>query len=56
MQTLAAGGNTAAAMTAFRDLRRWLHREANAEPDPETQALFARIRAEARNRAALGSG
>ena len=40
MQALAAGGNYAAALLAYRELRLRLHRELNAEPDPETQALF----------------
>ena len=41
MQALAAGGNYAAALLAYRELRLRLHRELNAEPDPETQALFS---------------
>jgi predicted ATPase/class 3 adenylate cyclase/two-component SAPR family response regulator len=48
MHALAAAGNYAAALTAYRDLRLRLHREMNAEPDPETQALLQQIRAEAR--------
>ena len=51
MQVLADGGSYAAALMAYRELRLHLHRELNAEPDPETQALFQQIRAEARQRA-----
>jgi predicted ATPase/DNA-binding SARP family transcriptional activator len=51
MQILAAGGNHAAAVSTYRDLRLVLHRELNAEPDPTTQTLFDQIRAEARERA-----
>jgi predicted ATPase/DNA-binding SARP family transcriptional activator len=51
MKALAAGGNYAAAMLAYRELRQRLHRELNAEPDPDTQALMQRLRHEARNRA-----
>jgi DNA-binding SARP family transcriptional activator len=40
MRALAADGNFAAALLTFRELRLLLHRELNAEPDPETQALF----------------
>jgi DNA-binding SARP family transcriptional activator len=51
MQVLAAGGNYAAAMLAYRELR--LHREINAEPDAETRALFGQLRAEARRKAGV---
>src|SRR5262249_15016184 len=47
MQALAAGGNYAAALQAYRELRDHLHREINAEPDAQTQALFQQLRAEA---------
>jgi DNA-binding SARP family transcriptional activator len=50
MRVLAAGGNYAAALLAYRELRQHLHREVNAEPDPETRALFQELRAEARHR------
>lgn len=50
MQILAAGGNYAAALQVYRELRLLLHRELNAEPDAETQALFAQIRSDARRR------
>jgi predicted ATPase/DNA-binding SARP family transcriptional activator len=57
MQALAAGGNYAAALLAYRELRLRLHREINCEPDPETRALFERIRSEARAKAgARGQG
>src|SRR5262249_28616426 len=52
MRALAAGGSSAAALLAYRELRLLLHREINAEPDPETRALFEQIRGEARTRAA----
>jgi len=52
MQALAVGGNDAAALLTYRELRLRLHRELNAEPDPETTVLFQQIRAEARRRAA----
>jgi DNA-binding SARP family transcriptional activator len=51
MQVLAESGNYAGALQTYRDLRLHLHREFTAEPDPETRALFAQIRAEARSRA-----
>jgi predicted ATPase/DNA-binding SARP family transcriptional activator len=51
MQALAASGNDAAALLTYRELRLLLHRELNAEPDPETQALFRQLREEARRRA-----
>jgi predicted ATPase/DNA-binding SARP family transcriptional activator len=50
MQVLAAGGNYAAVLQMYRELRLRLYRELNAEPDPETQALFQQLRAEARRR------
>jgi predicted ATPase/class 3 adenylate cyclase/DNA-binding SARP family transcriptional activator len=55
MEALAAGGNYAATLLAYRELRLLLHRELNAAPDPETAALFQRLQAEAREKAALGS-
>jgi DNA-binding SARP family transcriptional activator len=51
MQALAAGGNYAAALLAYRDLRLLLHRELNAEPDSTTTALFEQIRSAERRRA-----
>src|SRR5439155_21282606 len=50
MQVLAASGNYASALLTYRELRLRLHQELNAEPDPETQALFQRVRAEAREK------
>ena len=44
MQALAAGGNYAAALHCYRELRLLLHRELNTEPDAETQTLFQQIR------------
>jgi predicted ATPase/class 3 adenylate cyclase/Tfp pilus assembly protein PilF len=51
MQALAQGGSYAAATQLYRDLRVLLHRELNAEPAPETCALYEAIRCEARRRA-----
>jgi predicted ATPase/DNA-binding SARP family transcriptional activator len=51
MEALAAGGNAAAALQVYRDLRERLHRELHAEPDPETTALFRQLREQARSRA-----
>jgi predicted ATPase len=50
MAALARGGNHAAAMETYRELRLLLHRELNAQPDRETTALFERIRSQARVR------
>jgi non-specific serine/threonine protein kinase len=54
MQRLAASGNYAAATQVYRELRLLLHREINAGPDAETQALFTQLRAEARQKAVAG--
>src|SRR5262249_26946666 len=51
MQALADGGNYAAAAQVYQELRRQLHQELNTEPDPQTQALFQQLRAEARGKA-----
>ncbi|HLK55037.1 MAG TPA: AAA-like domain-containing protein [Chthonomonadaceae bacterium] len=51
MQALAAGGEYAAAVLVYRDLRLLLQREMNLSPAPETTALFQQIRAEAQRRA-----
>jgi predicted ATPase/DNA-binding SARP family transcriptional activator len=60
MQVLASHGNYAAALQAYRDLRLLLHREANAEPDPETRDLVRQLQAEVARRQqaanALGNG
>jgi predicted ATPase len=50
IELLAAGGSYTAAQV-YRALRQHLRREFNGEPDPDTQALFARLRSEARSRA-----
>src|SRR5205085_1362126 len=57
MAALAAQGNYAAALLAYRELRLLLHRELNTVPDAETRQLFEQIRAEgsARARAPLRS-
>jgi DNA-binding SARP family transcriptional activator len=47
MQTLASGGNYAAMLTVYRELRKLLHQELNAQPDPETTTLFERLREKA---------
>jgi len=51
MEALAAGGNYAAALLVYRELRLRLHRELNTEPDPETHTLFQRLREKAREKA-----
>jgi non-specific serine/threonine protein kinase len=56
MRLLAEEGNQAAALALYRDLRLLLHRELCAAPDPETVALYERIRAAARARASAGTG
>src|SRR5207244_241716 len=48
MHALAASGNDAAASQVYREFRLLLHRELNAEPSPETVALYQQLRAEAR--------
>jgi class 3 adenylate cyclase/DNA-binding SARP family transcriptional activator len=50
MQALVGGGNYNAAAQVYQELRRWMRQELNAEPDPETQAVFQQLRAEARHR------
>src|SRR5687768_16391625 len=50
MQALAAGGNYTAALQTYRDLRLWLYRELNTEPDPDTRALFRQLQADAQER------
>jgi predicted ATPase/DNA-binding SARP family transcriptional activator len=54
MQALAARGSYAAATQVYRELRLRLHRELNAAPDPETQALYQQLRSEARGKADAG--
>jgi hypothetical protein len=44
MRALAAGGNTTAALIAYRELRLRLQQELNATPDPETRALYEQLR------------
>jgi predicted ATPase/DNA-binding SARP family transcriptional activator len=56
MEALAAGGNAAAALEVYRDLRLRLHREMNLEPDAETRALYERLRAEVRGKASAREG
>lgn len=51
MHALARGGNYAAALHTYRELRLRLYRELHAEPDPETTALFDAIRDEASRKA-----
>jgi predicted ATPase/class 3 adenylate cyclase len=48
MQALAASGEYGAATQAYRDLRELLHLQLNAQPAPETSALYQQIRSEAR--------
>jgi predicted ATPase/DNA-binding SARP family transcriptional activator len=56
MRILAASGDHPAALLTYREHRLRLHREMNLEPDAETQALFRRLREEARRQAARGLG
>ena len=51
MEALSASGDQAAAILTYRDLRLLLRRELNAEPDPETSALFAKLRMESGSQA-----
>src|SRR5579884_857252 len=51
MQALADGGDYAAAVQVYRQLRLLLHRELHTEPDPQTTALFEQLRARARYQA-----
>jgi predicted ATPase/DNA-binding SARP family transcriptional activator/class 3 adenylate cyclase len=53
MRALAASGSYAAAVQVYRELRVYLHREVNAEPDAETRAVFDELRAEARGKAVV---
>jgi predicted ATPase/DNA-binding SARP family transcriptional activator/Tfp pilus assembly protein PilF len=55
MALLAADGNYAAALLVYRELRVRLYEELNAEPDPETVALFHQIREEAARRSGAAS-
>jgi predicted ATPase/DNA-binding SARP family transcriptional activator len=48
MKALAAQGNRAAALLAYRRCSHLLRRELETEPEPETTALYQRIRSEAR--------
>jgi predicted ATPase/DNA-binding SARP family transcriptional activator len=50
MQWLAAGGDLPAAVHTYREHRLRLYRELNAEPDPETTALFQTLRAGGQDR------
>ncbi len=52
MQAMATGGNYAAALLVYRELRLLLHREMNAEPGPETEGLYRQIRSELQRRLA----
>lgn len=51
MQAQAHSGNHAAASQAYRDLRVRLREEVNADPDPQTTALYDAIREQARQAA-----
>ena len=48
MEALTADGDVAAAVQVYRELRILLRGELNAEPSPETTALFEQIRSRAR--------
>jgi hypothetical protein len=47
MQALADCGDFAAVTQVYRDLRRLLHRELNAAPAPDTEALYKRLKVQA---------
>jgi predicted ATPase/DNA-binding SARP family transcriptional activator len=49
MQALANNGEIAAVIETYRDFRLRLLRELNAQPDPETAALYRQIRAQTRS-------
>jgi predicted ATPase/DNA-binding SARP family transcriptional activator len=51
MQALVLEGHYAAATQVYRDLRLHLHRELNAEPDPQTTEVYNQIRAQTRQKA-----
>jgi predicted ATPase/DNA-binding SARP family transcriptional activator len=51
MQALVLEGSYAAATQVYRDLRLHLHRELNAEPGPQTTAVYNQIRAQTRQKA-----
>jgi DNA-binding SARP family transcriptional activator len=51
MRALAVSGSYAAALQTYRELRLHLHRELNAEPDPQARALFDQIRSATRPQA-----
>jgi predicted ATPase/DNA-binding SARP family transcriptional activator len=55
MELLADQASYAAALQVYRDLRLRLHRDLNASPDPQTQALFEQLRAAAQRPAASGN-
>jgi non-specific serine/threonine protein kinase len=50
MQALADDGDYAAATQVYSGLRQHLYRELQADPDPETVALYHRLRCDARER------
>ncbi|MDR3687876.1 MAG: BTAD domain-containing putative transcriptional regulator [Fimbriimonas sp.] len=56
IQALVLVGDFGAAVQVYRDLRLHLHRELSIEPDPQTTALFNRLRAETRQKAPAKSG
>ncbi len=51
MEALARQGDNAAAILVYRELRLLLRQELNLDPDPETTALYNRLRAEAETKA-----
>lgn len=55
MQSLAGMRDYAAITEAYRELRLLLRQEVNADPEAETQALFERLRSQARQSAAVSS-
>ena len=55
MQALSDAGDIAAVTQVYRDLRLLLHRELNATPSPETEALYRHLQAQARQPSALAT-
>lgn len=56
MNALASDGSFAAATQCYRDFRILLRREMNADPDPETVALYRELREKARQAAEKPNG
>jgi non-specific serine/threonine protein kinase len=55
LSALAASGDSAAVVQAYRDLRLLLRRELSTDTDPQTDALYAALRRAARERLVTGA-